>query len=102
MEEEQQKDVVEQPSGLKRVWRKFRSQYNLKLMKDPLAASIALASCLTITSALNMLVSTHRQNAAEEKMGGTPFCIIRIGIKTPDAEHSATDIGTPPTSSFVC
>ncbi|XP_050688145.1 uncharacterized protein LOC126980807 isoform X2 [Eriocheir sinensis] len=54
-EEEQQKGIGEQPSALRRVWRKFRSQYNVQLMKDPLATSIALATCCTITSAVNIV-----------------------------------------------
>lgn len=59
MKEEQQNGIGEQQSALRRVWLKFRFQYNMQLMKDPLATSIALATCCTITSAVNIFVSIH-------------------------------------------
>lgn len=59
-EDEQQDKEWKQMSPLRRVWRKFRSQYNLQLMKDPLATGIALATCCTITSAVNIFVSMVR------------------------------------------
>ena len=53
---ERQQETEKHLGSMKRIWIKFRSQYNVGLMKDPLAMGIALATCLTITGAINVIV----------------------------------------------
>ncbi|XP_045114151.1 uncharacterized protein LOC123506274 isoform X2 [Portunus trituberculatus] len=55
--EERQQEGDKQMSPARRVWIKFRSQYNLRLMKDPLAMGIALATCLSITGGINIFAA---------------------------------------------
>ncbi|XP_063883815.1 monocarboxylate transporter 9-like isoform X2 [Scylla paramamosain] len=55
--DERQQDPEKQLGPMRRVWIKFRSQYNVKLMKDPLAMGVALATCLSITGSINIFAA---------------------------------------------
>ncbi|KAG0723640.1 hypothetical protein GWK47_042311 [Chionoecetes opilio] len=55
--EERHQEAAKPLNPLRRVWIKFRAQYNLRLMKDPLAVGTALATCLTMTSAVNVFAA---------------------------------------------
>lgn len=55
--EKGQQEGEKQLGPLRRVWIKFRSQYNVRLMKDPLAMGVALATCLSITGGINIFAA---------------------------------------------
>lgn len=40
------------------LWAKFRAQYNMAVLRDPMIVITALVNCLSFTTAFNIFVST--------------------------------------------
>ncbi|KAK3890003.1 hypothetical protein Pcinc_006031, partial [Petrolisthes cinctipes] len=64
--EKNEEEYRRERSAWQRVWIRFRSLYNLRLISDPLATGLALGSSLTMTASTNILVAI-------------PFLLIETG-----------------------